>query len=1423
MNTKSILVAATALSAAFHCYAAAVPGSAPVYGCLLSEPYSLISLPTNGETTSVTTVAVDEDFNANGGGVCDGSMYYSINYFNFGTVTFASIKKFDPVTWEYKGLKNGNVTIVSTDMTYDPVSGKIYGCFKDNSGTGYVFGTLTPEESSRDAIKTLDKPWNACAAAKDGTLYAIDSEGTLHTVNKATGDMTAIGPTGVTPANIASATIDQRSGRFYWTASPAEANPGLYEVDPTTGAATLLYELPAGKNISGLYIPVPDADADAPEAATGLTAVFDKGSLTGSLKFTVPAVSFGGSPLSGEINYSVTANGPETVTAGGKAPAGETVSVPLTLTRPGSYDFTVLLSNAAGTGPASTFTAYIGPGTPAQVKISSLKFSDGTATLSWEPVTTSADGGYFDPDAVSYTVRRYPDGETVMSGGNKTEYIEKFDDGELTVRHYTVTAECAGVSSEPAQSALFITGAASVPYTESFETADALAAFTVVDGNKDRTVWDFYEQRVRMKYNMRMAMDDWLITPPVRLRKGWTYRFSFAAAAHNETDPERLEVKFGNAPEAAAMTTTLIEPTVISGRNAAVCEGFASVLEDGLYYFGIHGISDADKYYLYIDDISVTESFSNEVPDVPAAFTVSPRTSGEAIADIAVTAPSQTISGESLGSLSALVIERDGTVIKTFAPIAPGQQADYTDKEVTEGPHTYAAYAVNESGEGKRTVTTVYVGVNVPSAPRSARVVETAIPGEVTISWEAPDTDIEGNPINPGLISYRIVTQDDDDNVITVADDITGTSYTYQAIPADGKQDFVAYAVHAKTSAGESEDFARTDMIFAGPDYTLPFAESFPGAHLGDYVFGINKINGIYAGWALSDELSQDGDGGCIGFLAQYPGDEASLYTGKISLAGTKAPVLQFHYFASANSTSTLRILADGYNGEGYVPLRSIGMDESGRNGWVKATVALDAFKGGKVSVMFDAIAGNTNAVAIDNIRVIDRPSHDLVAADISSPYKVKAGTGLDVTVTVENFGAEKADNYTVLLFCNGTAVDELDGTPLESGSTADFTFTYPVSAVAPASLVFRAEVEYAADENPGDNSSGETTCAVERPNYPAAGQLAAETGYNGVVLSWSAPDMSKLTAEPVTEDFESYPSWATTNVGQWLLVDRDGCRTAGIVDEIRGQTISFFVFDNSNKDKTDYSAHSGNKMMGSAYLIDEKGTKCDDWMISPLLPGHAQTISFYARSQRDTYPESFEVLYSTGSTNPDDFVPLDTYTAIPAEWQKYTADLPDGALRFAIRGISDDCYLLLVDDVTFIPADAKPVELNVLGYNVYRDGQLITPVPVAGTTFTDTSAAEGEHEYMVTVVYDRGESAPSNAVTAGTSSIAAVGTEAVVITAAEGIIAVRNAAGLAVNVFTTDGKTIFSTEGSECTVIHAAPGLYIVLAGNTTAKVIVR
>lgn len=353
----------------------------------------------------------------------------------------------------------------------------------------------------------------------------------------------------------------------------------------------------------------------------------------------------------------------------------------------------------------------------------------------------------------------------------------------------------------------------------------------------------------------------------------------------------------------------------------------------------------------------------------------------------------------------------------------------------------------------------------------------------------------------------------------------------------------------------------------------------------------------------------------------------------------------------------------------------------------------------------------------------------------------------------------------------------------------------------------------------------------MQKSRLPAATGLDAANDETGIKLTWNRPDLQGITPEPVTEDFEDADAFSA-EYGDWTFVDVDQSPVGGFQDtDIPGidtgvTTGSFWIWDSDELVDTRFVAHSGSKFLFALFRYDEEPT--DDWAISPELSDEEQTISFYTRSLDFGYPEKIEVLYSTGSKNPADFVliPNTTVPQVPNEWTRYTAKLPAGAKHFAIRSYATASFMLMVDDVTYTPADIT-ADLEVEGYNVYRDGVKINETPVSDCEYLDTNVIkDSQYIYTVTVVYvDKGESKASNevAITSDVNTVDGIGDGAVSIRAAGGKIAVLNAEGMEVTVASVDGAVIYSGQGKARTEIAAGKGVYVVTAGRTVRKVIVR
>ncbi|MDE6287822.1 MAG: choice-of-anchor J domain-containing protein, partial [Muribaculaceae bacterium] len=227
-----------------------------------------------------------------------------------------------------------------------------------------------------------------------------------------------------------------------------------------------------------------------------------------------------------------------------------------------------------------------------------------------------------------------------------------------------------------------------------------------------------------------------------------------------------------------------------------------------------------------------------------------------------------------------------------------------------------------------------------------------------------------------------------------------------------------------------------------------------------------------------------------------------------------------------------------------------------------------------------------------------------------------------------------------------------------------------------------------------------------------------------------------------------------------------------------------------------------------------------------------AQTVSFYVRGY-DTYGyfyESFKFLVSTSTGNTlEEFTELesdqDCNWISGREWKYYQFEIPAGVKYFAISYCPEEYYgiALMVDDITFTPGDnGEPLEL--IGYNVYRSHTLITEQPVTETSFIDTEVPEGDNDYQVTAVYNRGESAGSNSVVLKKATgVANAAVDGVTVGTGAQCITIAAAQPATVHIYAVDGTLVSSVKVNGSAKVEVAPGMYIVSTASNTYKVVVK
>ena len=239
---------------------------------------------------------------------------------------------------------------------------------------------------------------------------------------------------------------------------------------------------------------------------------------------------------------------------------------------------------------------------------------------------------------------------------------------------------------------------------------------------------------------------------------------------------------------------------------------------------------------------------------------------------------------------------------------------------------------------------------------------------------------------------------------------------------------------------------------------------------------------------------------------------------------------------------------------------------------------------------------------------------------------------------------------------------------------------------------------------------------------------------------------------------------------------------------------MGFIVFNPSQISEAmaeTYAPHSGNQFMVSFCPAEESNAPATDhWMISPELPGTAQTISFFARVITNQYgPETFEVWASSTDNKVESFTKVADYSSDATEWTEFSADLPAGTKYFAIRHTSTDVFGLLIDDVKF----SANTTATVASFNIYYNNEKIASVEGDKTTYTVAAdkVEVGTQTFGVSAVYANGA---ESRVTTATIEI---------VTGIEQIAA----DGKPVDVYSIDGKLIRNQAKS----LDGLKGLYIV------------
>lgn len=965
-----------------------------------------------------------------------------------------------------------------------------------------------------------------------------------------------------------------------------------------------------------------------------------------------------------------------------------------------------------------------------------------------------------------------------------------------------------------------------LPYTQDFYYSSDFNKMTVIDANSDGNTWTYasydpynYSPSGRYIGNATNGADEWIVTPALELKAGYTYKFSMKAIG-TAGYTNNIEVFVGNAATAEAMTTSVAPKTEITTRANNFINGEISVTSDGIYYLGIHLTADANQNSIYVDDLKIEAGLMGAAPAAASAFTATPVVeNATAVMKLTFTTPDKTNSGAELTEITNIMVYRGTEKIADLGNATPGTKVTYTDVAPIKGTNSYKVICVNTKGEGSEANANGNLSFAVPATPTNVVLTETE-EGQ-TITWNAVTTGANASIFIPENVTYTITRSDK----VVIAKDIKECTVNDTFTKDSEGQDLIYYTVAAVNEGGTSSATS-SNKILVGNPYTGEYAESFANYKYTTSTWqaesGWNIKTSQYYSPAISAD--QDGNNGFIGFSSYSSGTTARLISPIINVSDMQNPRLSFYIYHAATTYTDKVVPELLINGE-YTELHEGITVNGAAEGWTKYNFDLTKEQATKdFQLSFKAVAGGGYLVAIDNITIKDALAYNLVATGITAPASLGVGKAAEIAVSIKNTGVNAATGYKVVLYCNNEEVSSIDGEELASEATADVKFTYTATPfMAGKELEFSTEIVFTNDLNATDNTVSVSVPVVSN-DLPVPTSLKATETPTTIILTWTAPVVPEVEVQPaMTESFEKWTVGSTEAFAGWTFVDGDGKN----ISEYAGFGSSVpMAFITSNS--TSITAKTG-----SNYLVSPQNNSYrdyrNDWAISPAVVG-GQTISFNVcqKGGYGYYGTTFEVCYSTTDDNVESFEVLEKVTDKSSSWNEYTFTLPENAKYFAIHVFDDGSSTsnaMAIDDIKFQPGS---VQLVHTGYNVYRDEKMIATIDdKAVVTFTDTQLVDStsEYSYAVSALYETGESLASDVLKLSNPVIGIediIGNQSVVTN--DGILKVTGFAGKQLNVYNVSGQAVVAKAiANDVETVALSNGVYIVSIANKNFKVVIK
>lgn len=548
---------------------------------------------------------------------------------SFSTVNFLTGEVNEVVNWWGQDMPKFQ------DMTYDYSTNTMYALGFEFRSYLYSIDLTTGEMKKGAEIKVKDGSPEALAASYDGQLYCIDKNGTLNKLDKTDGTLTEVCKTEFPSIYHQSMEFDHTDGTLYWAtysgSSGKTAQSHLVKFDLENKTYQDLGAIGGERaKLIGMYIPFLRSGFSAPGAPTNIKVVTgENGMEKATLSWKNPAKTYGGDNLAEITSITVMRDGVEMKTFT-EVTAGQEMSWEDNTVKSGQHRYTVYATSKVGQGDRGFAEKYVGIDTPSTAGNVKVEVNQGckSATLTWETPTKGAHNGYFDSSALSYTIVRYPDSVIVADNLKALTFTDQSVKRLGGYSYGIAASNVSGKGKEATTSKYIIGKALDLPYSCEFMDIDrTVNEWTQVDGNNDGYGWVIQSGFGQLLFGdgipateyisdatyITSDADEWLISPPLNLEKGKTYKLSFGTRSAG-IENISVNIGTGNTIKAQARELKTFEIIGESGSHTPfeTQELFLpDDLETGIYCVGFHLTTPlGESMMMQLNNVNISQASS---------------------------------------------------------------------------------------------------------------------------------------------------------------------------------------------------------------------------------------------------------------------------------------------------------------------------------------------------------------------------------------------------------------------------------------------------------------------------------------------------------------------------------------------------------------------------------------------------------------------------------------------------------------------------------------------------------------------------------------------------------------------------------------------------------------------------------------------